>query len=81
MELNRQRQATRTVVQSGEAVSAKLEEVSSALRENRKLAEQTLWLQQAVERTNQRLDALEAQLPAAHSSPAEPDPEFTDTGW
>lgn len=61
-ELNRQRETTKAVIQGGLVVSQKLEELSSSVQQTRQVATQNALLQQEVNTTKQRLDALEEEL-------------------
>ncbi len=72
-ELNRQKEATKTVIQSEQTVSQKLGELSAAVQQTRKMAGQTAQLQQAVNTANQRLDLLEEELRKSQTkAPAAP---------
>ena len=64
VELNRQRQATQAVIQSGHAVSDKLADMTAALQQNRVLAEQNAAVRQELEATRLRLEALEQEVQA-----------------
>ncbi|MDQ3624838.1 MAG: hypothetical protein M3463_20545, partial [Verrucomicrobiota bacterium] len=61
-ELNRQRDATKAVIQGGQVVSQKLDKLSSSVQQTRQVAAQNALLQQEVNTTKQRLDALEEEL-------------------
>ncbi len=61
-ELNRQKEATRTVIQGGEAVSQKLGELANTVQQTKQIAEQNSQLQEDVNTTKQRLQTLEDQL-------------------
>jgi hypothetical protein len=61
-ELNRQKEATKTVIQGGQVVSQKLGELTTALQKTQQIAAQNVQLKQEVNTTKQRLDALEEEL-------------------
>lgn len=61
-ELNRQKEATKTVIQGGQVVSQKLGELTTALQKTQQVAVQNAQLKQEVNSTKQRLDALEEEL-------------------
>ncbi len=61
-ELNRQKEATKTVIQGGQVVSQKLGELTTALQKTQQVAAQNAQLKQEVNTTKQRLDALEDEL-------------------
>ena len=61
-ELNRQKKATKTVIQEGQVVSQKLGELTTALQKTQQVAVQNAQLKQEVNTTKQRLDALEEEL-------------------
>ncbi len=79
VELNRQRQATQAVMQSGQVVSDKLAEMTAALEGNRVLAEQNAAVREELHATRLRLEALEKEMrsrpaSAPASSPPEEEP-------
>jgi hypothetical protein len=61
-ELNRQKEATRTVIEGGEAVSQKLGELANTVQQTKQIAEQNSQLQEEVNTTKQRLQTLEEEL-------------------
>lgn len=61
-ELNRQKEATRTVIEGGEAVSQKLGELANTVQQTKQIAEQNSQLQEDVNTTKQRLQTLEEEL-------------------
>ena len=62
-ELNRQKEATKTIIQSGQTVTQKLGELSTAVQQTRQIAGQnTQQLQQEIDTTKSRLDLLEEDL-------------------
>jgi hypothetical protein len=61
-ELNRQKEATRTVIQGGEAISQKLGELANTVQQTKEIAEQNSHLQEEVNTTKQRLQTLEDEL-------------------
>ena len=72
-ELNRQKEATKTVIQGGQVVSQKLSELTTALQKTQQIATQNVQLKQEVNIAKQRLDALEVELrkqPAIPPMPA-----------
>ena len=77
MEINRQKAATRTLIQGTTDVSTKLDELSHSIEKTRQLARETEELKQQVDTTSQRMQALEQELrqspPPAPSLAATPD--------
>ena len=76
-ELNRQKEATKAVIQGGQIVSQKLGDLASSLQQAQQIAAQNAQLKQEVITAKQRLDALEEELRAKHrteriAQPAEP---------
>jgi hypothetical protein len=63
-ELNRQKEATKAVIQGGQVVSQKLGDLASSLQQTRQIAAQNAQLKQEVITAKQRLDALEEELRA-----------------
>jgi hypothetical protein len=61
-ELNRQKEATRTVIEGGQAVSQKLGELANTVQQTKQIAEQNSQLQEEVNTTKQRLQTLEEEL-------------------
>ncbi len=62
VELNRQRETTKAVIQGGQIISQKLDQVSASVQQTKQVAAQNAMLQQEVNTTKQRLDALEEEL-------------------
>lgn len=62
MEINRQKETTRTVIQGQQVVSTKLGELTTAMQQSRQAVEQSAQLQGEVSAAKQRLDVLEAEL-------------------
>lgn len=62
VELNRQKETTRAVIQGGEAVSQKLNQLAASVQQTRQIAEQNAQLKQEVDTTKQRLEQLEEEL-------------------
>jgi len=62
VELNRQKEATKAVIQGGQIISQKLDQVSASVQQTRQMAAQNAQLQQEVDTTKQRLNALEEEL-------------------
>ena len=61
-ELNQQKEATKAVMQGGQAVSQKLSELANKLQQTQQIVTQNAQLKQEVDNTKQRLDALEDAL-------------------
>jgi hypothetical protein len=61
-QLNQQKEATRAIVQGGQAVSQKLGELAGRMQQTQEIAAQNAALKQEVNTTKQRLDALEEEL-------------------
>lgn len=79
VELNRQREATKAVMQSGDSVSTKLGDLASTLQRNQQtLAEQNAGILRELQTTRERVETLErkaSEQPAPETSPAvEDDP-------
>lgn len=81
VELNRQRQATRAVIQGGQVVSDKLTEMTSALQQNRVLAEQNTTMRKELQATRQRLETLEDEMRSRLPDIPKPTPEKDDLPW
>lgn len=77
VELNRQREATKAVMQSGESVSSKLADLATSLQRNQQtLAEQNAGIRKELKATRERLDTLERKVdepPSPQSLPADKD--------
>ena len=61
-QLNQQKEATKAVMQGGQAVSQKLGELAGKLQQTQEIAAQNSLLKQEVNTAKQRLDALEDEL-------------------
>ena len=61
-QLNQQKEATKAMVQGGQAVSQKLGELASRMQQTQEIAAQNAALKQEVNTAKQRLDALEEEL-------------------
>ena len=61
-QLNQQKEATKAMMQGGQAVSQKLGELAGKLQQTQELAAQNIQLKQEVNTARQRLDALEESL-------------------
>lgn len=62
VELNRQREATKAVMQSGQTVSSKLGDLSTTLQKNQQtLAEQNAGIRNELQVTRERLETLESK--------------------
>lgn len=74
VELNRQREATKAVMQSGENVSTKLTELASSLQRNQQtLAEQNAGIRKELQIARERIETLEQKTgepPASETSPS-----------
>ncbi len=82
-ELNQQKEATKAMMQCGQAVTQKLGELAGKLQQTQQNAAQNAQLKQEVDTARQRLDALEEQLRAKPSAtPAKRLPEqFEKSEW
>lgn len=82
-ELNRQKEATTTVIQGGQVVSQKLGELAGSLQQTQQMAAQNAQLKQEVITARQRLDALEEQLRAkpAIPTPKQQPGQFEKSEW
>ena len=77
VELNRQKEATRAVMQGTQAVSQKLNQLGESVQQTKHVAAENLVLKREVDATQQRLNALEAELrrqKQPKSGPAAEDP-------
>ncbi len=84
MEINRQKAATRTLIQGTTDVSTKLDELSQSIEKTRQLARETEQLKQQVDTTSQRMQALEQELRQHVPSPAPSiaiKPDTGDSNW
>lgn len=81
VELNRQRQATQAVIQSGQVVSDKLADMTAALQQNRVLAEQNAAVRKEIEATRLRLEALEKEVQSRPAATPIPDPKAGEEPW
>ncbi len=81
VELNRQRQATQAVMQSGQIVSDKLTAMTAALEQNRILAAQNAAIQEELRSTKRRLEALEDEIRSKPFDAAKPDAKPDDDPW
>jgi len=59
VELNKQREVTKAVIQGQQTVSQKLDGLNAAVQQNRQITGENAQLQKEVNTANQRLDALE----------------------
>lgn len=77
VELTRQREATKAVMQSGDAVSTKLTDLANSLQKNQQaLAEQNAGIRKELKATRERLETLERkadQQPAFEATPPSDD--------
>lgn len=84
-ELNRQKEATKTVIQGGQMVSQKLGELTATVQQAKQVAEGNVQLQQEVNTTKQRLDLLEEELRkqqrATRAAKAAPEPKGDKSEW
>jgi len=77
VELNRQKEATRAVIQGGQTVSQKLNQLGESVQQTKQVAAENVVLKREVDATQQRLNALEAELRRQKqptSTPAAKDP-------
>ncbi len=79
MEINRQKAATRTLIQGTTEVSTKLDELSQSIEKTRQLARETQELKQQVDTTSRRMHVLEQEL-RQRAPPAPPLAATPDTG-
>lgn len=68
VELNRQRETTRAVIEGGQAISQKLNQLGASMQQTRQLAEQTTQLKEEVDTTKLRLERLEEELRGRQST-------------
>ena len=61
-EFNQQKEATKAIVQGGQAVSQKLGELAEKVQQTQQMAAQSAQLKQEVDTARRRLDALEEEL-------------------
>ena len=82
-ELNQQKEATKAVMQGGQVVSQKLNEIANKLQQTQQIAEQNAQLKQEVDTSKKRLDALEEQLRAKQSTatPKQQPEQFEKSEW
>jgi len=73
-EMNRQKEATKAVIQGGQVVSQKLGDLASGLQQTHQIAIQNAQLKQEVITAKQRLDALEEELRAKQRTERIPAP-------
>lgn len=82
VELNRQREATKAVMQSGETVSSKLTHLADSLQKNQQtLAEQNAGIRQELKITRERLKILESKMEGQTSPEASPETGGNDEPW
>ena len=73
-ELNQQKEATKAIMQGGQVVSQKLEELSGKLQQTQEIAARNALLKQEVNTAKQRLDALEEELRKQQRTARTPQP-------
>lgn len=82
VELNRQKEATKAVIQGSQTVSQKLGQLWESVQQTKQVAAENAILRREVHATQQRLNALEGELrrqkPSRPSSPAEDPSEKSD---
>ena len=82
-EVNRQKEATRTVIEQGSRLNESLAQISTALDAGKQVAEQNRQLKSELDLTKQRFDLLEAEL--RRQRPANPaqcgTPETPQESW
>jgi len=85
VELNQQKEATKSIMQGGQLVSQKLSELANKLQQTQQIVTQNAQLKQEVVSTAQRLDALEEQLReqqgANHTASPDNIPKDTPSDW
>ncbi len=62
VELNRQKEATRAVIQGSQALSQKLNQLGESVQQTKHVAAENVVLKREVDATQQRLNALEVEL-------------------
>jgi hypothetical protein len=77
-ELNQQKEATKAVMQGGQAVSQKLGELAKQLQQTQQIAAQGTQLKQEVDTTKRRLDILEERMHAEQSKTSTLKPDQTE---
>lgn len=75
VELNRQKEATRTVIQGSQTVFQKLGQLNESVQQTKQVAAENVILRREVDATQQRLDALEAELRRQKQPKSSPAPE------
>ena len=84
-QMNQQKEATKAILQGGQAVSQKLGELAGKLQQTQELAAQNTQLKQEMNTARQRLDALEESLRqqqrAARTGPPTNGPKDEKTDW
>lgn len=82
VELNRQKEATKAVIQGSQTVSQKLGQLGESVQQTKQVAAENVILRREVDATQQRLNALEGELrrqkQSRPSSPAEDPSEKSD---
>ena len=73
-QLNQQKEATKAIVQGGQAVSQKLGELAIKMQQTQEFAAQNAVLKQEVNTAKQRLDALEEELRKQQRTARAPQP-------
>ena len=73
-QLNQQKEATKAIVQGGQAVSQKLGELAGKMQQTQEIAAQNAVLKQEVNTAKQRLDALEEELRKQQRTARAPQP-------
>jgi hypothetical protein len=61
-EVNKQKAATKTVIEQGTRINETLSQISSALNASKEVSDQNVQLKKELDMTKQRLDLLEAEL-------------------
>lgn len=80
VELNRQREATKAVMQSGQTISSKLGDLANSLQKNQQtLAEQSAGIRKDLQITRERLETLERKVDVQSTPEASPAPD--DEPW
>lgn len=82
VELNRQREATRSVMQSGQTVSSKLTDLATLFQQNQQtLAEQNAGIRKELQATRERLETLEKKVDEPPAPAPQGAPLSDDDPW
>lgn len=82
VELSRQREATKSVMQSGQTVSSKLSDLATSLQKNHQtLAEQNAGIRKELQTTRERLETLEKKVEEQPPPEISPEKGQDDDPW